>query len=65
VPATELTTTSVAMLGMLAIRPWSTCELAKHVDRSLGPLLPRARGHLHSEPKKLVAHGLAVAAEVW
>jgi DNA-binding PadR family transcriptional regulator len=59
----ELTTTSFAMLGMLAIRPWSTYELAKHVERSLGPLLPRARSHLYSEPKKLVAHGLAVAAE--
>jgi len=61
--ADELTTTSFAMLGMLAIRPWSTYELAKHVDRSLGPLLPRARSHLYSEPKKLVAHGLAVGAE--
>ena len=41
--ADELNTTSFAMLGMLAIRPWSTYELAKHVDRSLRPLWPRAR----------------------
>ncbi|MGH2686335.1 MAG: PadR family transcriptional regulator, partial [Actinomycetota bacterium] len=57
----ELTTTSYAMLGMLAIRPWTTYELAKHMDRSLGRLWPRARSNLFNEPKKLVAHGLARA----
>jgi PadR family transcriptional regulator AphA len=61
--ADELNTTSFAMLGMLAIRPWSTYELAKHVDRSLRPLWPRARSNLFNEPKKLVIHGLAVATE--
>jgi DNA-binding PadR family transcriptional regulator len=61
--ADELTTTSFAMLGMLAIRPWSTYELAKHIDRSLRPLLPRARSHLYNEPKKLAAQGLAVTTE--
>src|SRR5437762_6323941 len=60
--ADELNTTSFAMLGMLAIRPWSTYELAKHVDRSLRPLWPRARSHLFNEPKKLVTLGLAAAA---
>ena len=61
--ADELNTTSFAMLGMLAIRPWSTYELAKHVDRSLRPMWPRARSNLFNEPKKLVVHGLAVATE--
>lgn len=61
--ADELNTTSFAMLGMLAIRPWSTYELAKHVDRSLRPLWPRARSNLFNEPKKLVAHGLATASD--
>jgi DNA-binding PadR family transcriptional regulator len=61
--ADELNTTSFAMLGMLAIQPWSTYELAKHVDRSLRPLWPRARSNLFNEPKKLVTHGLAVASE--
>ena len=61
--AEELTTTSYAMLGMLAIRPWSTYELAKHMDRSLGRLWPRARSNLFNEPKKLVAHGLARASQ--
>jgi DNA-binding PadR family transcriptional regulator len=51
------------MLGMLAIRPWSTYELAKHLDRSLRPLWPRARSHLFKEPKKLVDHGLAETFE--
>lgn len=58
----ELNTTSFAMLGMLAIRPWSTYELAKQVDRSLRPLWPRARSNLFNEPKKLVSHGLAIAS---
>ena len=61
--ADELNTTSFAMLGMLAIRPWSTYELAKHVDHSLRPLWPRARSNLFNEPKKLVIHGLAAATE--
>jgi PadR family transcriptional regulator AphA len=59
----HLTTTSYAMLGMLAIRPWTTYELAKHMDRSLGRLWPRARSNLFNEPKKLAAHGLATASE--
>jgi len=61
--ANELNTTSFALLGMLAIRPWSTYELAKHADHSLRPLWPRARSNLFNEPKKLVVHGLAVASE--
>lgn len=57
----ELNTTSYALLGMLAIRPWTTYELAKQMDRGLGRMWPRARSNLFNEPKKLVAHGLAVA----
>jgi PadR family transcriptional regulator AphA len=59
----ELSTTSFAMLGMLAIRPWSTYELAKQMGRGLNRLWPRARSNLFNEPKKLVAHGLAVPTE--
>lgn len=61
--ADDLTTTSYALLGMLAIRSWTTYELAKHMDRSLGRLWPRARSNLFNEPKRLVAHGLATATE--
>jgi DNA-binding PadR family transcriptional regulator len=51
------------MLGILGIRPWSTYELAKHVDRSLGWVWPRARSNLFNEPKKLVAQGMARATD--
>jgi len=54
-----LTTTSYAVLGLLAIKPWSSYELTQQMDRSLGRVWPRAVSKLYEEPKKLVAHGLA------
>jgi PadR family transcriptional regulator, regulatory protein AphA len=54
-----LTTTSYAILGLLAVKPWTTHELVQQVDRSLRRMWPRARSKLYEEPKKLVAHGLA------
>jgi DNA-binding PadR family transcriptional regulator len=57
----KLTTTSYAMLGLLAIKPWSTYELARQMDRSLGYVWPRARSVVYEEPKGLVEHGLARA----
>jgi DNA-binding PadR family transcriptional regulator len=59
----NLSTTSYAMLGMLALRPWSTYELAKQVGRGLGQFWPRARSNLFQEPKKLLACGFAAATE--
>jgi PadR family transcriptional regulator, regulatory protein AphA len=56
-----LTPTSYAILGLLAIRPWTTYELAKQMDRTLNRFWPRARSKLYEEPKKLVAQGLAQA----
>lgn len=56
-----LTSTSFAILGFLAIRPWSTYELTRQMDRTLGRIWPRAQSKLYEEPKKLVEHGLAVA----
>jgi DNA-binding PadR family transcriptional regulator len=56
-----LTTTSYAILGLLAVRPWSTYELARQMQRALGQFWPRAESKLYEEPKKLVAHGLATA----
>jgi PadR family transcriptional regulator AphA len=53
------TTTSYAILGLLALRPWTTYELAKQVQRSLGWFWPRAERKLYDEPKRLVAAGLA------
>ncbi len=55
----ELTTTSYAILGLLAIKPWTTYELALQMDRALGKFWPRARSKLYEEPKKLVARKLA------
>lgn len=57
----ELTTTSYAILGLLAIRPWSTYELAKQMRRNLHFFWPRAESNLYAEPKRLVAGGWAQA----
>ena len=56
-----LTPTSYAVLGLLAIQPWTTYELAKQMDSTLNRFWPRARSKLYEEPKKLVEAGLAVA----
>jgi len=56
-----LTTTSYAILGLLALRPWTTYELAKQMQRTLHYYWPRAESRLYDEPKNLVAHGLATA----
>lgn len=61
--ATSLTTTSYAVLGMLAIRSWTGYELARQMSRSLDRMWPKARSHLFNEPKKLVALGLATGTE--
>jgi PadR family transcriptional regulator AphA len=58
-----MTTTSYAILGLLAVKPWTTHELVQQVDRSLRRLWPRAQSKLYEEPKKLVAHGYAKAAD--
>ena len=54
-----LTTTSYALLGLIAIKPWSTYELAQQMDRSLGRIWPRAQSKLYEEPKRLAVLGLA------
>lgn len=56
-----LTTTSYAVLGLLAIGPATGYQLAKQMERSLRVIWPRAESRLYEEPKKLVAHGLAHA----
>jgi PadR family transcriptional regulator, regulatory protein AphA len=59
----RLTTTSYAILSLLAIKSWTTYELTQQMDRSLGRVWPRAQSKLYEEPKKLVAHGLARARD--
>jgi PadR family transcriptional regulator, regulatory protein AphA len=61
--APSMTTTSYAILGLLAVKPWTTHELVQQVDRSLRRMWPRARSKLYEEPKKLVAHGYARATD--
>jgi DNA-binding PadR family transcriptional regulator len=55
----NLTTTSYALLGLLAIKPWTAYELAQNMERGIARLWPRARSKIYEEPKKLVALGLA------
>lgn len=57
--AEELTTTSYAILGLLALRPWSAYELAQQMQRSLRQFWPRAERKIYDEPKRLVRLGLA------
>lgn len=61
--SSQLTTTSYAILGLLAIQPWTTYELAKQMERTLGNWWPRARSKLYEEPKKLVGLGLAKSSK--
>lgn len=58
----QLTTTSYAILGLLALQPWTTYELAKQMEVSLHNFWPRAERKLYEEPKRLVAHGLAAVS---
>lgn len=58
-----MTTTSYALLGLLALRPWTTYELAQQVRRSLAWFWPRTERKLYDEPKRLVAAGYATAQE--
>lgn len=57
----ELTPTSFALLGLLAVRPWTTYELAHQAKRSLRFFFPRAERHLYTEAKRLADDGLARA----
>jgi len=59
----SMTTTSYAILGYLAIKPWTTYELVQQVNLSLRRVWPRAQSKLYEEPKKLVALGYARAVE--
>jgi DNA-binding PadR family transcriptional regulator len=55
------TTTSYAILCLLAVRDWTAYELAQQMDRSVGSMWPRATSVVYEEPKRLVALGLATA----
>jgi DNA-binding PadR family transcriptional regulator len=61
--APRLTTSSYAVLGLLALRPWSAYDLAQQAARSLRFAWPTSERHLYAEPKKLVALGYATMTE--
>jgi DNA-binding PadR family transcriptional regulator len=55
----KITTTSYALLGLLAVRPWTAYELTQQMRRSLHFVWPKSESLLYTEPKKLVDAGLA------
>jgi PadR family transcriptional regulator AphA len=61
--SSRLTTSSYAILGLLAIRPWAAYELTQQATRSLRFAWPKSERLLYAEPKKLVEHGLATALQ--
>lgn len=59
----RLTTTSYALLALLAVRSWTTYELAQQMERSMRWYWPRAASVVYEEPKRLVERGLATARQ--
>lgn len=57
----KLTSVSYGILGLLGLRPHTPYELAQQFRRS-GTFWATAESVVYSEPKALVAHGLASAA---
>jgi len=59
VVATRLSTTSYAVLGLLALRSWTGYELTQQARRSLAYCWPKEDSVLYEEPRRLAALGLA------
>jgi DNA-binding PadR family transcriptional regulator len=54
------TATSYAVLGLLALREWTTYELAQQMKRSFSYFWPRAERRIYDEPKRLAQAGYAL-----
>ncbi len=54
----RLTTTSYAVLAQVAVRPWSTYELAQQRVRYFRYVWPRAESAIYREVKRLASMGL-------
>jgi len=54
----QLTTTSYAVLAQVAVRPWSTYELAQQRVRYFRYVWPRAESAIYREAKRLADMGL-------
>jgi PadR family transcriptional regulator AphA len=64
VPTLRATQTSYAILGLLAVRSWTTYELAQQSERSLRWFFPRAERAVYLEAKRLQRLGWADARTV-
>lgn len=53
----RMTETSFAVLGLLAMRDWTTYELAQQMQRSFSYFWPRAERRIYDEPRRLSAAG--------
>ena len=54
---------SFAVLGLLAVKPWTGYELAQQAHRSLRYIWPTSEAHLYREQKRLVRLGWASAEQ--
>jgi PadR family transcriptional regulator, regulatory protein AphA len=59
--APKLSTRSYAILGLLAIRDWTTYELAQQMERGVGDIWAAARSMIYAEPRQLATQGLVHA----
>jgi len=59
----RLSTTSYAVLGLLALRSWTGYELTQQARRSLAYCWPKEDSVLYEEPRRLTALGLARAEQ--
>lgn len=57
--SSQPTVSSYAILGLLALRPWTGYDLTRQATRSLRFAWPKSERLLYSEPKKLVELGWA------
>lgn len=53
----KASTATYALLGLLAIRPWTGYELTQQAHRSLHNIWPTSEAHLYREQKRLVELG--------
>lgn len=58
----EISTTSAAILGLLAVQPGTPYDLARRMERNHRFIWPRAESKLYEEVKRLAAAGLADAS---
>jgi len=56
-----LSSTAYALLGHIALRPWSAYELTRSLRRSLHWFWPRAESRIYDQARRLVDLGLATA----